>query len=53
MVHHPVMPDVVFLQCLGVQDSNLQVPHAGDSIKYYLISPEVLPEKTPQVLFEG
>ena len=53
MVHHPVMPDLVFLQCLGIQDSNLEVPHAGDGVKNYLIPPEVFPEKTSQVLFEG
>ena len=47
------MPDPVFLQCLGVKDSNLEAPHAGDGIKNYLIPPEVFPEKTSQVLFEG
>ena len=44
-VHHLVMPDMVLLQSLGVQDSDLHQPHTRDGMQDYLITPEILPEQ--------
>ena len=47
------MSNSIFLEHLHIKDGHLHVPHTGDHIKDHFISPEVMMQQLPQVLFEG
>ena len=50
--HGPVMPDPVLLHGFGVENSDLDRPHAGHNKQYNLITPEIPPEQQVEVLSE-
>ena len=44
--------DVILLQSLGVQHSDLKVPHTADCIEDDLITPELSLQHMPHVVLE-
>ena len=53
VVHHSIVPDLVFLISLGIKDYDAQVPHNTYCVQHHLIPPDLLVQEVPTVRLVG
>ena len=53
LIHDGIMANAVFFISMGIEDCNLEIPHAGHHIENDLITPEHFVQQCPAVAFVG
>ena len=53
LIHDGIMANAVFFISMGIEDCNLEIPHAGHCIENDLITPELFVQQCPAVAYVG